>query len=274
MKRVALLGANSLMAQDFRHLAAGRYAFLPYGRKAGLLPLERYGEEAHDVVVHCIGAGDASRFTEATAEAAEHYDKLAMWQAKAGARYIYLSSGAAYGLDFSEPADGSHMMPAKDAYGQHKQRLEAEHRQAGNVVDVRVFSYVSAAQALDSRMFMPTLWRALASGEVARIGVHAVWRDFLHPLDFCALLCALIEAPALPESVDAVSRTPTNTHVIAAAMAEKFGLRWEMDAGVAAGKPHYFSTRHSTLYAPRYSSLEAVLEQTGAWLAESASLRM
>lgn len=271
MKRVALLGANSLMARDFQRLARGRYEFLPYGRREGMLKLERYGLEPHDVVVHCIGAGDVSRFNDKTMEAAEKYDALAMRQARDGTRYIFLSSGVAYGLDFTEPADGARMAPAKDAYGQHKQRMEAGHRRGVNVVDVRVFSYVSAAQEVDSAMLVPTLWRSLASGEVARVGKEPVWRDFLHPADWCGLMCALIEAEALPDSVDAVSAGATHTHVLAGAMAERFGLRWEKDASVPPGRPQYFSTRKPALHVPRHSALEAVMEQTGVWLAESAS---
>ncbi len=306
---VAILGASSQLARDLVQSMArhGGYTPLLYARDtaavqrwlagAGLagrypvLPYGAYGEQDHAAVINFVGVGDPARAAALgngifgiTAE----YDELALrgLERQPERRYIFLSSGAAYGHVFHQPVD-EHTLAAvplnalapQDWYGAAKLHAECRHRALPQhaITDLRVFNYFSRSQDLAARFFITDLLRAVRDGGVLHTSPDPMVRDFLHPDDFFQLVDRVLRGPAGNRALDCYSAAPVDKATLLAAMAERFGLRYE--TGPAAplnatgAKPHYYSRQRlaaSLGYQPAYTSLDTVLGEAAAILGRPA----
>ncbi|NRR32676.1 NAD-dependent epimerase/dehydratase family protein [Oxalobacteraceae bacterium] len=309
MNRLAILGASSQIAKDLIRsiAAASSYELLLYVRdsaaeglrgwlaQAGLagrfpvLAYEAYGAAEHDAVLNFVGVGDPSRAAAMGGDIFDitlQYDQLALDYVKRHprTRYLFLSSGAAYGNTFLEPAGpdtrssiGFNALTPQEYYSVAKLHAECRHRAlpALAIVDLRVFNYFSRSQDMGARFFITDIVRAIQAGTVLQTSPDHMVRDFLHPNDFYQLVHSVLQAPAQNAVFDCYSRAPVEKPALLAAMAERFGLRYEIVAGLAAPvnatgtKPHYYSLNRqagATGYAPAYSSLDTVLTEAAAIL--------
>jgi len=193
-------------------------------------------------------------------------------------RYLFLSSGAAYGSSFNEPANRDTVaavainnLAPHEWYGVAKLYAECRHRAYPElpIIDIRVFNYFSRTQDIAARFLITDILRALRDKTVLKTSPDYIVRDFLHPSDFYGLVSALLAAPPANAAVDCYSRAPIDKPTLLAAMQEKFGLQYEITgaaAGVNAtgGKPHYYSlnTRAANFgYQPGLTSLEGILQE-------------
>jgi nucleoside-diphosphate-sugar epimerase len=308
MSQIAILGATSQLARDLapRLRKANRHTLLLYARRPEVVaswlnglglkqdivaaPFSRYGETAHDVVINCVGVGDPAKAEAMGAsilETTREFDQLALSFVKANpsCRYLFISSGAAYGSDFTLPASAESKasftldaLGPRDYYGAAKFLAENRHRALPSlpIVDLRVFNYFSRTQDLGARFFITDLVRALLAGKVFKTSGDAMTRDYLHPDDFHRLIEAVLEAPATNAAVDAYSCAPIDKEALLAAMVQTFGLQYEKADGPVASinatgvKPNYYSTsrRAASLgYAPKYTSLEGLVLEITAIMA-------
>jgi nucleoside-diphosphate-sugar epimerase len=200
-------------------------------------------------------------------------------------RYLFLSSGAAYGSDFSIPATRDtpavfaiNNLPSQEWYGAAKLHAECRHRAHPelSIIDIRVFNYFSRTQDIDARFLITDILRAIRNHDVLKTSPDFIVRDFLHPSDFHGLVVALLAAPAANTAVDCFSRSPTDKPQLLLAMQEHFGLRYEI-SGVAAGvnatggKPHYYSLNKRAAdfgYVPSLTSLEGVIIEAATLLVQ------
>jgi nucleoside-diphosphate-sugar epimerase len=107
------------------------------------------------------------------------------------------------------------------------------------------------------------------AGTVLQTSAAPMVRDYLHPDDFFQLVRCVLRAPPANCALDCYSAAPVDKATLLAAMAARFGLRYEV--GTAAGvnatgaKPHYYSlNRHAAGfgYQPACSSLDGIVRES------------
>ena len=99
-------------------------------------------------------------------------------------RYLFLSSGAAYGSSFNEPANMEIRQPVvaindlspHEWYGVAKLHAECRHRSHPElpIIDIRVFNYFSRTQDISARFLITDILRAIRDKTVLEnvAGIH------------------------------------------------------------------------------------------------------
>lgn len=306
---IAILGATSHLARDFIRTARTRIttqfylyardpdtvtAFLVQHGLEKLYPvraLRDFGHDSYAAIINFIGVGDPARVKAIGADifsATLNADRMVLdyllrWPATT---YIFTSSGAVYGTDFSIPVTESSRatvpvndLQPQDYYSVAKLYAEALHRAClgYTIFDIRIFNYISRTISLSTRFLITDMINAVLNGTLFKTDNSIVFRDFLHPQDFCRLIEASLAAPAGTNlALDAYSQGPISKEELLILMSAEFGLRYEIvpasDTLHATGdKPYYFSTnrRAATLgYEPTYSSKRGIIEEVRAILAD------
>lgn len=302
MTRIAILGASSQIARDLvaSFARAGRGDLLLYVRDAAatrqwlagngldfpVADYADYGRAPHDAVINFVGVGDPRRAAQMGAAifgVTQRFDDLVLDELARHPerRYIFLSSGAAYGGRFATPADDAseaqvalNALAPQDYYAVAKLHAECKHRAQPqlDITDLRVFNYFSRTQDLAARFFITDIVRAIGAGATLATSPEFMVRDYLHPSDFHQLVERVLAAPAGNRALDCYSRAPIDKPALLEMMAARFGLSYEVTgAGHAVNatgaKPHYYSRsrRAAALgYQPAYSSADGIaLEAAG-----------
>lgn len=198
--------------------------------------------------------------------------------------YIFMSSGAVYGTDFSVPADLTtaarvpiNSLTPQHYYGAAKLYAEATHRSLADrsIFDIRIFNYISRSVNVQARFLITDMIDAVVKGDVFQTTDQEIVRDYLHPTDFCALVMACLRAPPNTNMpLDAYSRAPISKTDLLALFVERYGLRYEIVPRISAvdatgSKPHYYSENRAAAtlgYEPRYTSAEAIQLEVDAIL--------
>ncbi len=293
--KIAILGATSQIARDLiislsgatgnqLHLFARRTeevsGWLASNGMAGQYRVEgfaEFGKQEFDAVINFVGAGDPAQIAKMGGEILEvtlRFDEMVLEYLKThpSCRYLFLSSGAAYGSNFAEPARREtpaiiaiNDLAAHEWYGVAKLHAECRHRAHPklHIIDIRVFNYFSRTQDIDARFLVTDMLRAIRDKTVLKTSSEYIVRDYLHPSDFHRLVTALLTAPAANAAVDCYSKAPIDKPGLLQAMQNEFGLRYEVTGSHASinatgGKPHYYSlnTRAADFgYQPLLTSL-------------------
>jgi nucleoside-diphosphate-sugar epimerase len=305
MTNIAILGATSQIARDLivsmaaandklLHLFARRPAeverWLVSVGLAGRYQVDEFAEFAKhefDAVINFVGVGNPAQAVtmgNTIFEVTLRFDEMVLDYLKThpACRYLFLSSGAAYGASFNKPADRdtvatvaiNHLAP-HEWYGVAKLHAECRHRAYPelSIIDIRVFNYFSRTQDIEARFLITDILRAIRDKTVLKTSSDYMVRDYLHPSDFYGLVSALLAAPPANAAVDCYSRAPVDKPALLAAMQEKFGLQYEIvdAAGINAtgSKPHYYSLNTSAAdfgYQPCLTSIEGILQEMEAML--------
>jgi len=222
-----------------------------------------------DVFVNCVGAGDPARIRElgkSIIPMTEQYDR-AIFNVVAARRtplYVFLSSGTIH----SRPDEGG-----GDWYTTSKKEAEERHRSHPdlNIVDLRLFGFVSANIDLAGRFFLAELFSATREGREFLVGSGEMHRDFVHPEDLSNLIELCGRNLPLNRGIDVYSREPVSRETVLRRFAKEFGLKYRAVDDGTLGNPankktarYYSSDRWAAGigYAPKYSAEEAVME---AW---------
>ncbi len=301
-RRIAILGATSQIARDLIvsfSVAGEQYLYLFARRPAevtrwlasvGLAeryPVEdfsEFGKQQFDAVINFVGVGSpvqAAAIGHAIFDITLRFDELALnyLQKHPACRYLFMSSGAAYGFSFNEPASrftvpvAATTNPAPhEWYGAAKLQAEIRHRARPelSIFDIRVFNYFSRTQNPDSRFLIADILRAIRDKTVLATSAEYMVRDYLHPSDFYNLVYGLLNADPANIAVDCYTRAPIDKPNLLLAMNDRFGLRYEIiqsPVGVNAtgNKPHYYSLNMQAEafgYRPMLTSLEGSLQET------------
>ncbi|KQV47553.1 MULTISPECIES: NAD(P)-dependent oxidoreductase [unclassified Duganella] len=312
MSRVAILGANSQIAKDLILSLAreGRRDLLLYVRDQAAMRdwlaarqldcavhgYDSYGSAPHEAVLNFVGVGDPQRAARMGGDIfaiTQQYDDLALAGLRANPerRYLFLSSGAAYGSGFLQPAGPdtvaslaiNHLAP-QDYYAVAKLHAECKHRAMPDhaITDLRVFNYFSRSQDLAGRFFITDILRAIRDGQVLQASDSQMVRDYLHPDDFHRMVACVLDGAPGNLALDCYSRAPISKTELLSLMQQRFGLRYELAAGAAGvnatgGKPHYYSTQRLAAalgYQPAYSSAEGVAAESAIILASGSAPKM
>ena len=303
---IAILGATSQIARDLivsfsavadkqLHLFARRpdevNKWLASVGLSGRYPVEEFTEFAQqefDAVINFVGVGNPAQAVamgNAIFDITLRFDELVLdyLQTHPACRYLFLSSGAAYGSSFSEPAKRDtpavvaiNALAPHEWYGVAKLHAECRHRAHPElpIIDIRVFNYFSRTQDIEARFLITDMLRAIRDKTVLKTSPDYIVRDFLHPSDFYRLVSALLSAPAANAAIDCYSRAPIDKPNLLVAMQEKFGLRYEIAEATASinatgSKPHYYSLNKRAAdfgYQPALTSLTGVLQEIKAML--------
>jgi nucleoside-diphosphate-sugar epimerase len=245
----------------------------------------------YDALINFVGVGNpaqASVMGASILDITYFYDSLALnyLQKHPNCRYIFLSSGAAYGSGFVKPAaiDTVAMIPLNDFspqdwYGVAKLHAECRHRAASQlpIVDVRVFNYFSHSQDMADRFLITDIVRAISNNELLKTSAAYMKRDFLTPPDFFHLISTILSAKPLNIAVDCFTLEPVDKPTLLNVMQEKFGLKYQsidMEVGVNAtgSKPFYYSTNKSAEvfgYQPSFTSITGLCREIELYLKES-----
>ena len=304
--KIAILGATSQIAKDLiisssagdkvhLHLFARRpdevRRWLAYAGLTGRYLADEFSlfaKHDFDAVINFIGVGNPAQAVamgNSIFDVTLRFDELVLdyMAAHPACRYLFLSSGAAYGASFNEPATCNTVatvainnLAPHDWYGVAKLHAESRHRSHPelSIVDIRVFNYFSRTQDLAARFLITDILRAISEKSVLKTSSDHIVRDFLHPSDFYNLICALLSAPAANTAVDCYSSAPISKLALMAAMQEKYGLNYEITDATASinatgSKPHYYSLNRRAAdygYQPALTSLEGILLESDAIL--------
>jgi nucleoside-diphosphate-sugar epimerase len=300
--RIAILGATSQIAKDLvqSFCAQSSHELVLYARRPEVVSqwlvsvglVGRYAvadfaafssDEQFDAILNFVGVGNPAQAAAMGASIFDvtlKYDQMALDYVRQhpGCRYIFLSSGAAYGSNFDAPVDANtkavidinHLQP-QDWYGVAKLHAECRHRSLPHlpIVDIRVFNYFSHTQDMDARFLITDILRAIRDKTVLQTSSDYIVRDYLHPSDFYQLVSVLLAAPAANTVLDCYSKAPIDKPALLAAMQEKFGLRYELvgtsaSVNATGNKPYYYSlNRRAADYGnkPNLTSLDGVEQE-------------
>lgn len=305
--RIAILGATSQIATDLvLSFAAQRsYELVLYARRPQVVSqwltssglVGRYAfadftafsaDEHFDAILNFVGVGNpaqAAAMGSSIFDITLKYDEMAMHYVRQHpeCRYLFLSSGAAYGASFDVPVDENtkavvaiNNLQPTDWYAVAKLHAECRHRALPQlpIIDVRVFNYYSHTQDISARFLITEILRAIRDKVVLKTSSDYIVRDYIHPSDFCALINTLLSAPTANAAVDCYSRAPVDKPNLLAAMQEKFGLKYEVTQGsvsvnATGNKPYYYSlnTRAADFgYQPTLTSLEGIVKEMQMFL--------
>ncbi len=310
MERIAILGASSQIAKDLilSLAGAGRSELLLYVRDADaarrwqqargldfpVMSYANYGHEPHDAVLNFVGVGDpqrAARMGGAIFGVTQQFDDLALERLRAHPerRYIFLSSGAAYGSTFLLPATADtragiplNAVTPQDYYSVAKLHAECKHRSTPElaITDLRVFNYFSRTQDLNARFFITDILRAIRDDQVLQTSAGDMVRDYLHPADFHQLVRRVLDAPPANRALDCYSAGAVDKQQLLAQMRARFGLRYEVADGGAGivnatgAKPNYYSLNRQAAelgYQPAYSSIDGISAESAIILGRDAA---
>jgi len=302
--RIAIVGATSQIARDLivsfsetaddnLHLFARRpdevTKWLVATGLEGRYPTDDFPEFPKlefDAVINFVGVGNPAQAVamgNTIFDVTLRFDEMVLeyLQSHPTCRYLFLSSGAAYGSIFTEPAkiDTPAIVPINklaphEWYGAAKLHAECRHRAHAElaIVDIRVFNYFSRTQDIEARFLITDILRAIRDKTVLKTSSDYIVRDYLHPSDFYRLVSALLVAPAANLAVDCYSCAPIDKLTLLEALQNEFGLRYEiteenMGVNATGRKPHYYSKNIRAAdfgYQPSLTSLEGILKEMKA----------
>lgn len=301
MKKIAILGATGHIAKSliYNFKKSDKnilYLFarsnekldnflksIDYFNNIKKINLNNFSKEKYDVVINCIGIGDPGKLENIGPEIfriTEYYDNFILDYLKNNndCKYINFSSGAAYGRDFSIPANelkcceiNINQMCDKDNYGIVKIYSEAKHRSCENlnIIDLRIFAIFSRFIDLDARYFIAELISCIKAGSEFVTGSNDVIRDFIHPSDLFNLVNLCINVKKINEVFDAYSLKPVKKFEILNYFTENYGLKYKIEPGILGEnitgiKDNYYSINKKAEkvgYIPEFSSLDCIINE-------------
>ena len=305
--QIAILGASSEIAKDLIRSFSGNPHFqltlfarreqavtewlssIGLSKQFMVKSFDAFDHNQHfDVLLNFVGVGNPAKAVAMGAsilDATLQYDTMVLQylQQHPSARYIFLSSGAAYGSSFNEPVNQNtsaiipinHLQP-QDWYGVSKLHAECRHRALPQlaIVDIRVFNYFSHTQDMSARFLITDIVRAIRDKTVLITSEGYIKRDFLNPVDFYQLVTKIIAANPANAAVDCFTLGPLDKQGLLLAMQEQFGLKFEISnsaslVNATGGKPFYYSMNRRAEefgYHPTLTSLEGVSKEVEIYL--------
>jgi nucleoside-diphosphate-sugar epimerase len=249
---------------------------------------KNFPDHVYDLVINCVGFGSPQTLQDNLANIfriTTSFDDLVLDYLSGHPQtlYINLSSGAAYGLDFSHPVDEQsparfnlNNLQAEEFYGIAKLHSEARHRALPrlNIVDLRIFGYFSRHINLTGKSLLSEIISCLENRQVLVTNPVNIQRDFLHPQDLVALIDSCLSHCPLNTSYDAYSRKGISKFELLDFFAGAYGLEYKIDSShqaltVTGQKNHYYPTGRKAEkigYSPSNSSLEGISVEAAAIL--------
>lgn len=298
--KIAIFGASSQIAKDLirSFVESDKHELILFARKPEAIAawLKKIGvnksitaagymefklNENFDVVMNFVGVGNPAVATAMGAsifDVTQKYDELAISYLKQTptCRYIFLSSGAAYGSNFDKNATEKTValipinnLHSQDWYGVAKLYAECRHRSLPHlpIIDIRVFNYFSHNQDMDSRFFVTDIVRSILEKRVLEVSKDNIFRDIIGPKDFYQLIKSILNSPAQNDVIDCYTKAPIDKEKLLRIISARFGLKYRFieDGSLinATGykKNYYSGNRRAENYGykPNFSSIETII---------------
>lgn len=233
-----------------------------------------------DLIINCVGVGDPNKVMQIGStilDITKTYDDIVLdyLHNNPRAKYIFLSSGAVYGDIFSVPADEDSKSlinlnfdtPA-NFYSLAKLYAEARHRALPhlNIVDIRVFNYISPSIDLSGNFFIAQAIKASIDREIFQTNSNNINRDFIGPEDLFSLISAINNFPQLNDSFDCFSKKPIDKFKILDFLKSNFNLEFVINNDkvsdfVKDSKENYYSVNYKAKvigFEPEFESIENI----------------
>lgn len=301
--KIAILGATSEIAKDMiwrfdlegMHdlylFSRSRQKVESWAKKVNLkssfvsLGLDDFNlEVAYDVLINFIGSGNplkTAMIGSSIIEITKHYDDLALRYISKykGCRYIFISSGAAYGSVFDKPVDENSLaifpinnLGSSDWYGIAKFYAECRHRTMTDlsIIDLRIFNYFSSTQDMTSRYLMADIVKSIKSNQLFSTPKDNIYRDFVDPDDLFNLLNRLMHCEKIKNcSVDCFSKGPLNKLDLLEKLSLDFNFKYKLTdhlviSNSTGAKINYYSENYRARdfgFEPTMTSMESVIKQ-------------
>lgn len=311
MRKIVILGATSHIAKglicNFNRL--GKDELYLFARSAdslkefvdsiqceGKVYLKEFGEfndVDYDIIINCIGINSSVDIKDkipSVFRLTETFDNRILYYQEnhPDTLYINLSSGAAYGTDFSKPAYGStyskwdiNDISESDYYGVAKLNSEAKHRALKNlnIVDLRIFSYFSRFINLDSSFLLTEIISCIKEGREFMTRSDNMTRDYIHPKDLHSLIEKCIEKHKVNDVFDAYSLKPVTKLEILEYFSNEYGLKYAVQgdvkvSAITGAKKNYYSNNKKAGqigYVPEFDSIDCIMHESQYILKEKKS---
>ena len=293
--KIAILGATSAIAKDLILSFSDEHKLELYSRRLTDVTTwmlennlrnftsQDYTEFKYtrdlDVIINFVGAGSPEKVIslgEQIFEITETFDQMALdYIGKhRECKYIFISSGAVFGDNFSTPADIDKVsafplnnLQPKHYYGYAKAMAEVRHRITDrNIFDLRLFNYFSPMVNINYRFMITDMIRAIKDKAVYKVDRTPIVRDYVGPLDFYQMINVMLTKDKMNTAIDMYSRQPISKDSLLTAMAQRYKLEYET-VGAQVGLPatgvkeKYYSVNTAAYaigYRPTLSSLENI----------------
>jgi len=293
---IAVLGATGIIGHSLaRKWAASRTDRLVlFARNPALLtsdqwpgsvavrPIAEFDAGGFDLVVNAIGASDPTRVATLGADIlriTREWDERVLATMGPQTRYVFLSSGAAYG-DIDRPSDGDtalhlpvNRLESVSPYTLAKLIAEIGHRQAPEraILDLRIFGFADPGIPLAGTSFLADLARAVATGEPLLTSPDDMVRDYAGIDELHQLIERWVEAGAPNRACDLYTLAPLGKSELLGIAAERHGLKVRHGTQVAlspSGKKSVYASAYRTAaelgYLPQRKSLDVVIAMLDA----------
>lgn len=302
MMKIGVFGASSQIAKDLivNLVQSDNYQLSLFSRKPddlvsmispfcsedtpNYLKYSDFNNELEfDTIVNFVGVGDPTRakslgykILSITAE----YDEriLSYISLYPECKYIFLSSGAVYGKDFSEPVDQNSKavfnindLDSTDWYSAAKFCAEVKHRAMSNcfIVDIRVFNYFSATQDFETKFLMSDIVQSILQKTVLLTSPENITRDFITPVDFFQLFEKIVNGEPSNLAIDAYTAKPIDKLALLTELQTKYGLKFEFVdnsfvTNATGCKSNYYSLNSAAErfgYVPQFTSMEGLIKE-------------
>lgn len=300
--KIAILGASSEIAKDLIRLFAANnedslilFARRPDEMDAWLCSLglskkyptfhfESFSQSQNlDAVINFVGVGDPSKAIEignSILGITEKYDHLALEYLKKNpkCKYIFMSSGAVYGESFIKPVGelasdvvSESQRGLVNHYALSKIDAELRHRNLPDlgIADLRIFSYFSHTQKIESHFFMSDVMRSIINKSLLLTSSEDMIRDYLGRFDFYQLIRKILLGPSVNMAVDCYSQSPVSKFELLKNLENIFGLQYQVIDSLGGASPtgkkkNYYSLNRSAEYfgyKPLSNSMSTVLSE-------------
>jgi nucleoside-diphosphate-sugar epimerase len=302
--RLAILGATSQIAKDLilSFAEKNNHELALFARRPDVVNqwLKSVGLAAHhaatdfesfimddyfDAIINFVGVGNpaaAKSMGSSIIDITHEFDTLALNYLKKNpdTRYIFLSSGVAYGSNFDEPVDETsntkfpiNKLTSHDWYGVAKMHAECRHRSLADlpIVDIRIFNFFSSNADIEDRFLVNDILRSIRDNKVFQTLKENIFRDYVGPKEFSHIIQKVLQAPNQNAVIDCFSLEPVDKISLLINMQSEFGLKYELveqPTGIVATghKLHYYSNSRKASdlfgYIPEATSLDIVLQQS------------
>ena len=294
---IAILGANSQIAKDlmfFFSPSVTLYLFVRrksetvnwverqnFACRATVFEYDDFFNNSYDAIINFVGSGNPAKTADLGGEIFEitrKFDSMAITylDLNPGCKYIFFSSGAAFGSVFDVPlhekatatVDLNHFNH-QDFYGIAKLYAECCHRARTDlmITDLRVFSYFSRSQDINARFLLSDVARAIIEGTTLLVSDDPMERDYIHTEDLFQLISLILGQSKFNGAIDCYSKNTVSKMQLIDALVERYGLKFEISSSnefinATGFKKKYYSLNkraQSIGYLPKYGSLEGVL---------------
>lgn len=279
LTKISILGAGGQIGRSITDELKG-YELKLYSReenvydKQYVFQLESFTNHRHEVIINCTGISNIKGEQESGYNIFSIHEKwdnviLDYMIKHPSTLYINMSSGAVYGI-----LNGIEEIAPEHYYGISKLNMEAKHRSLShlNIVDLRVFSYVSKYINLDSNFFIAEVIKAVRDKTTFVTNDVNIVRDYLHPKDLAYIIRLVVdrwENKKINCCFDTYSDVCVTKGCLLKVLKDECGLKVKYeDSGfhhsITGFKSEYFSTNHKLGrelgYVPIYTSLDAILD--------------